>query len=184
MITNKDRSLWFGASDARFITAKNRTSKSWQNWWDVKLGLREMELHSREIDAGNAWEHKILKEVREDMRLDYQIVIEKYRLRVNLDGDHDGTIYEAKTHSSMKDFKVVSPYWKQAQVQMFAFKTKKLYIVAYGLIDSEYSNYHTAVDPKRITFHKVEYDKQWINSVFLPNLKELCRALRKGRFPA
>lgn len=183
MITNKDRSGWFGASDGRFITAKNRDTKSWHTWWNVKLGYQENELHSKAIDAGNAWEHKVLLDVDANMRLDHQIEIEKYRLRVNLDGDKDGTIYEVKTHNFLRDFKVVSPYWKQAQVQMYAMKTKKLYIVAYGLIDSEYKCYTTAVDPKRITFHPVEYDKQWINNVFLPNLKELCRALRKGRFP-
>lgn len=183
MITNYDRSGWFGASDTRMVTAKNRTTKSWIDWWEVKLGLKEAtELHTKAIDAGNAWEHKILNAVDPDMRKDHQIIIEKYRLRVNYDGDKDGTIYEVKTHNFMKEFKVVSPYWKQAQVEMYAMKTQKLYIVAYGLIQEEYENYSLPIDDKRITFHPVEYDRQWIQNEYLPKLKECCRALRKGRF--
>lgn len=184
MITNHDRSGWFGASDTRFVVAKNRDTKSWLNWWSVKLGLQEQpELRSEAIAAGTAWEHKILDAVNPAIRKDHQICIEKYRLRVNYDGDLNGTIYEVKTHNFLKEFAVTRPYWTQAQVEMFAMKTDKLYIVAYGLIAEEYKDYSGKVDDGRLDYFKVEYDRGWIQNEYLPNLKELCRALRKGRFP-
>lgn len=183
MITNHDRSGWFGASDTNYVIAKNRLTKSWQNWWLEKLDLYKNEFSSKAMAAGSAWEHKILDAVDSTIRKDHQIIIEKYRLRVNYDGDKDGTIYEVKTYSQTKEFKVTTGYWRQSQVEMYAMKTKKLYIVAYGLIPEEYDNYFLPVDDKRIKFYPVEYDKQWIQNEYLPKLKELCRALRKGRFP-
>lgn len=92
MIANKDRSGWFGASDSRFVVAKNRTSKSWLEWWNEKLGYQTREIHSEAIAAGTAWEHKILDAVDPAIRKDHQVLIEKYRLRINYDGDKDGTI--------------------------------------------------------------------------------------------
>lgn len=183
MITNHDRSGWFGASDSKFVMAKRRDTKSWLEWWNEKLGYSQREIHTEAMAAGTAWEHKILDAVNPAIRKDHQIVIEKYRLRVNYDGDLDGTIYEVKTHNFLKEFKVTNPYWMQCQVEMYAMKTKKLYIVAYGLIAEEYKDYSLPVDDKRIDFHRVEYDKDWINNEYLPRLKELCRALRKGRMP-
>lgn len=188
MITNPDRSGWFGASDSRFMVAKNRTSKSWLEWWNEKLGYQAREIHSEAIAAGTAWEHKILDAVDPAIRKDHQVLIEKYRLRVNYDGDKDGTIYEVKTHNFLKEFKVTNPYWYQAQAEMYAWKLKygqvpRLYIVAYGLIEQEYKDYSGRVDDSRIEMYQVEYDKAFIQDRYLPNLKELCRALRKGRFP-
>lgn len=183
MITNQDRSGYVGASDTRFVVAKNRTTKSWLAWWSEKLGLQVQEIHTEAMSAGTAWEHKILNAVDSAIRKDHQITIEKYRLRVNYDGDKDGTIYEVKTHNFLKEFKVTRPYWMQAQVEMYAMKTDKLYIVAYGLIDEEYKDYSGKVDDKRIKFYPVKYDKGWIQNEYLPRLKELCRALRKGKFP-
>lgn len=183
MITNHDRSGWFGASDTRFVVAKRRDTKSWLEWWNEKLGHSKREIHTEAMAAGTAWEHKILEAVNPAIRKDHQITVEKYRLRVNYDGDLDGTVYEVKTHNFLKGFSVTKPYWMQAQVEMYAMKTKKLYIVAYGLIAEEYKDYSGEVDDKRIDFHKVEYDKGWIQNEYLPRLKELCRALRKGRIP-
>ncbi len=194
MIHNPDRSGWFGASDTNFVIAKNRNTKSWQNWWLEKLDLHKNEFSSKAMAAGSAWEHKILDAVDPAIRKDHQITIEKYRLRVNYDGDKDGVIYEVKTYDFNKGFKYADktkdlkrlrndPYWRQSQVEMYAMKTTKLYIVAYGLIPEEYDNYFLPVDDKRIKFYRVEYDKQWIQNEYLPNLKDLCRALRKGRFP-
>ncbi len=180
---NPDRSGWFGASDTNFVVTKNRDTKSFYYWWLEKLDLHKNEFTSKAMAAGTAWEHKILDAVDPTIRKDHQIVIEKYRLRVNYDGDKNGTIYEVKTHSQDKEFKVTTRYWRQAQVEMYAMKTTNLYIVAYGLIPEEYDNYFLPVDDKRIKFYRVEYDKQWIQNKYLPNLKDLCRALRKGRFP-
>ena len=189
MITNPDRSGWFGASDTRFVVAKNRNTKTWLNWWSVKLGLQEAtEIHTMAMDAGTAWEHKVLNAVNPSIRKDHQICIDKYRLRVNYDGDIDNRIYEVKTHNFLKDFKVTNPYWKQAQAEMFAWKLKygvvpNLYIVAYGLVEQEYKDYSGKVDEGRLDYFPIEYDRGWIHGEYLPNLKELCRALRKGRFP-
>ena len=183
MIKNQDRSGWFGASDTRFVVAKRRDTKSWLTWWNEKLGYQVQDIHTQAMDAGTAWEHKILDAVDPAIRKDHQITIEKYRLRVNYDGDKDGTIYEIKTHNFLKEFKVTRPYWMQAQVEMYAMKTDKLYIVAYGLIDEEYKDYSGKVDDGRMKFYPVEYDKHWIQNEYLPKLKELSRALRKGRFP-
>lgn len=189
MITNLDRSGWFGASDTSYVIRKDRTTKSWLEWWDVKMGRREApQLHTREIDAGTAWEHKILEEINPKIRKDFQIKIDKLGLRVNYDGDLDNTIYEVKTHNYLKEFKMPNAYKHQAYVEMFAWKKHfgklpKLYIALYSLIDSEYENYSTAVDSNRISFYEVKYDKSWINGVYLPNLKELCRAMRKGGIP-
>lgn len=98
------------------------------------------------------------------------------------------TIYEVKTHNFMKDFKVTKPYYYQCQVEMFAWKLDtgkipRLYIAAYGLIEQEYEDYSGRADEKRISFHKIDYDKEFINSIYLPSLKQLCKALRKGKFP-
>lgn len=193
MITNHDRSGWFGASDSKFVMAKRRDTKSWLEWWNEKLGHSQRDVHTEAMAAGTAWEHKILDAVNPAIRKDHQIVIEKYRLRVNYDGDLDGTIYEVKTHNFLKEPSFIDretgevntkhPVWKQCQVEMYAMKTKKLYIVAYGLIAEEYKDYSLPVDDKRIDFHRVEYDKQWTHNEYLPRLKELCRALRKGRIP-
>ncbi len=183
MIHNPDRSGWFGASDTNFVVTKNRDTKSFYYWWLEKLDLHKNEFTSKAMAAGTAWEHKILDAVDPTIRKDHQIIIEKYRLRVNYDGDKNGTIYEVKTHSQDKEFKVTTRYWRQAQVEMYAMKTTNLYIVAYGLIPEEYDNYFLPVDDKRIKFYRIEYDKGWIQNEYLPRLKELCRALRKGRFP-
>lgn len=183
MITNHDRSGWFGGSDTRFVMAKRRNTRSWLEWWNEKLGYLERSIHTEAMAAGTAWEHKILDAVNPAIRKGHQICIEKYRLRVNYDGDLNGTIYEVKTHNFLKEFTVTRPYWMQAQVEMYAMKTDKLYIVEYGLIREEYDNYFLPVDDKRIHFHPVEYDKDWIQNEYLPRLKELCRALRKGRIP-
>ena len=163
--------------------AKRRNTRSWLEWWNEKLGYLERNIHTEAMAAGTAWEHKILDAVNPAIRKDHQICIEKYRLRVNYDGDLDGTIYEVKTHNFLKEFTVTKPYWMQAQVEMYAMKTKKLYIVSYGLIAEEYKDYSGKVDDNRIDYHPVEYDKDWIQNEYLPRLKELCRALRKGRIP-
>lgn len=183
MIHNQDRSGWFGASDTSYVIAKRRDTKSWQNWWLEKLGLHKNEFTNKAMAAGTAWEHKILDAIDPDIRKDHQITVEKYRLRVNYDGDKDGTIYEVKTHSQDKEFKVTTGYWRQAQAEMYAMKANKLYIVAYGLIPEEYDNYFLPVDDKRIKLYAVKYDKQWVQQKYLPKLQELSRELGEGRFP-
>ena len=72
---------------------------------------------------------------------------------------------------------------------MYAYKEsyddfKQLYIVSYPLYPDEYyTEQEIAVDPSRIKFTPVKYDKHFIKDEYLPELKYLARCLRKGRMP-
>ena len=41
MIKNQDRSGWFGASDTSMVITKNRDTKTFKQWWSVKMGEME-----------------------------------------------------------------------------------------------------------------------------------------------
>lgn len=194
MIDNFDRSGYFGASDTSMVIADNRQTKTWRQWWLVKLGEMESTFSgSIYTEAGNKYEHRILKAISEEITLDRQIIIEKLKLRVNYDGDLDSTIYEVKTHKAEKDFEISKQYWRQAQVEMYAYKTmekelelppfKKLYIVSYPLYPDEYYTHREdiSIDMKRVKFNPVKYDKQFVKGEYLPKLKECARALKKGK---
>lgn len=180
MISNKDRSGWFGGSDTSYIVG-NWETDSFKFWWLEKLGLKTNALNNKAMKCGNAFEHKILDCI--GCRKDYQIIIPKLHLRVNYDGDKDGTIYEVKTHKAEKPFKVSKAYWRQAQVEMYAMNTKTLYIVSYALTEQEYLNYFTPIEVERIKYHKVEYDEDFINNEYLPKLKKLGEHLERGEMP-
>lgn len=194
MINDFDRSGYFGASDASMVIADNRNTKSWRQWWLVKLGEMENTFSgSIYTEAGNKYEHRILKAISEDITMDRQIIIEKLKLRVNYDGDLDGTIYEVKTHKAAKEFEISKQYWRQAQVEMYAYKTmekelelppfKGLYFVSYPLYPDEYYTEQDAIeiDMNRVKFSPVKYDKQFVKGVYLPKLKECAKALKKGK---
>ena len=196
MIHSNDRSGYFGASDTKHVVASNRQTATWKRWWDVKLGKMENENYETKYTrAGNKYEHPILQSINEDMYLDGQIIHEKYKIRVNYDGFHKGTIYEVKTHKLENDFEITNAYWQQCQVEMFVYQEmnqswflppfKKLYLVSYGLMPDEYDAPwdKVQVDANRVVFHPVAYDKAWIKGEYLPKVKELARALKKGKFP-
>lgn len=183
-----------GASDTSMVIADNRQTKTWRQWWLVKLGEIESTFRgSIYTEAGNKYEHGILKAISEETTLDRQIIIEKLKLRVNYDGDLDGTIYEVKTHKAENDFEISKQYWRQAQVEMYAYKTmekelelppfKKLYIVSYPLYPDEYYTHREdiVIDMKRVKFNPIKYDKQFVKGEYLPKLKECARALKKGK---
>lgn len=195
MIKNQDRSGWFGASDTSMVINQNYSTKTFKQWWAVKLGEQEPDFKgSAYTDAGNKYEHPILRTINENMVLDRQICIEKFLLRVNYDGDFNGTLYEVKSHRSDKEFKITKPYWRQSQVEIYAYKMmqeelklppfKRLYIVSYGLYPDEYYKDYDEVeiDFSRIKFHEIKYDKHFIKDEYLPCLKEKARTLRKGKF--
>lgn len=195
MIASQDRSGWFGASDTNMVLATNYNTKTFINWWAVKLGEQESDFKgSIYTEAGNKYEHPILQSINENMNLDRQIIIDKHLLRVNYDGDFNGTIYEVKTHRADKEYEVSTTHWRQTQVEMYAYKTmaeelelppfKKLYIVSYALYPDEYytDSEEVEVDFSRVVFHEVKYDKSFIKGEYLPMLKEKARALRKGKF--
>lgn len=147
---------------------------------------------SKYTDAGNRYEHPILLNINENMNFDRQIKVEKYLLRVNYDGDFNGTIYEVKTHKADREYEISTSHWRQTQVEMYAYKTmaeelelppfKRLYIVSYALDPEEYYGTGADVDFNRIKFHEVKYDKNFIKGEYLPLLKEKARALKKGKF--
>lgn len=159
MIHDYDRGHWFGASDGRYIFADSQTNKSWLDWWDVKCGKAEQKFKGNMYTkAGNTFEHSILRTYDESVKFDRQIVIPPLRLRVNLDGNTEDTIYEVKTYSAGRTFEVNEAYFYQAQLQMLAWRMeqplwftteypklkptnpplKHHYILAYALYPDEY----------------------------------------------
>lgn len=181
MIQSNDRSEYIGASDTSIVVG-NWNTKTFEKWWLEKIGIYKNNLSNEAIKAGNNYEHKILNALEiENLEMDKQIIID--RLRVNLDGNTDTCIYEVKTHSVNKEFKVSKQYWRQAQVEMYASGIKKLYIVAYGLVEKDYINYFNSIDKTRLKMFEIEYDEKFINEEYLPKLKYLTMCLKEGRFP-
>jgi hypothetical protein len=178
MITNQDRSGWFGASDTHFITG-NWDTKTFKSWWLEKLGLKTNKITTKAMRVGTHYEHRILDTIS-GVRKDHQIIVKELLLRVNYDGDKDGTIYEVKTYKGK--FSVTKAYWQQAQVEMFAMNTKDLYIVSYQLTDSDYKNFFNEIDPERIGYHKIEYSEDFIRE-YLQDLKVLRKCLLDGALP-
>ena len=132
--------------------------------------------------AGNNYEHKILDSLEiEGLEKDNQFIID--RLRVNLDGNTNTCIYEVKTHNANKEFKVPKNYWRQAQVEMYASKIHKLYIVAYELNEDDYINYFNKIDKNRLQLIPIEYDENFINNEYIPKLNILIESLKNGKFP-
>lgn len=190
MIKDVTRNGWFGGSDTSMVVAKNRRTKTFRQWWSVKTGEQEPDFKGTAYtDAGNRYEHPILRSISDDVNLDRQILIDKLKLRVNYDGDLRGTIYEVKTHKASKEFEVSKAYWRQAQVEMYAYQEvyddfKQLYIVSYPLFPDEYyAENDVIVDSNRVKFTPVKYDKHFIKNEYLPELKYLARCLTKGRLP-
>jgi hypothetical protein len=181
MISEKDRSYYFGASDTDMIVGKWDT-KTFEKWWLVKLGLSKNDFSTDFTKAGNNYEHKILESLEIPIiEMDKQIIIN--RLRVNLDGNTPDCIYEVKTHQADKEFKVSKKYWRQVQVEMYASGIKKAFIVAYGLNENDYKNYFNKIDKTRLSFHEIVYDPNFINNEYLPKLDLLTDYIERGVFP-
>lgn len=181
MIQNQDRSGYIGASDTSMVVG-NWGTKTFENWWLEKLGIRKNSISNEAIKAGNNYEHKILDSLEvEGLEKDRQII--KDRLRVNLDGNTETCIYEVKTHNVAKEFKVSKQYWRQAQVEMYASNIKNLYIVAYALQEDDYRNYFNDIDKNRLELIKIDYDSEFIENEYLPALEILTKCLKEGVFP-
>lgn len=178
MIKNHDRSGWFGASDTSVIMG-NWNTETFRKWWLVKLGLRQENFSTIQMQTGTALEHRILDAIGVQKR-DRQIKKPRFRLRVNLDGESD-IIHEVKTHSS-EIFKVTKPYWQQAQVEMFAAQ-KPLEIVSYRLLPEDYTNWFLPIDIKRLKRHPIDYDSKWLECEYLPRLITLAGFLTRKEWP-
>lgn len=185
MIHDQDRSGWFGASDTATIMGSWET-ETFRRWWAVKLGIRQDHYTNAAMQAGTAYEHKILDALHVPSQ-DRQIRIHALRLRVNYDGDDPVMITEVKTHSR-PEFKVTKAYWQQCQVEMLASgwglrKRKQCRIAAYRITEAELQNYFLPVDPGRITLWPVAYDEHWVETEYLPRLRYLAGCLKTGRWP-
>jgi hypothetical protein len=189
MITSKDRSGWFGASDVDKIVG-NWNTKTWMDWWLVKMGVARNNIETIAMNAGTHKEHQILEYVSPFMETDKQILIEDLRLRINLDGNLQEHIYEVKTHSAEKVFKPSKKYIQQVNVQMYGVKYLKAYklepmadIVSYALTEDDYKNYFLPIDPERLKLHPIAYDDWWVDTTFLPRIEYLADCLIKGILP-
>lgn len=185
MISSQDRSGWLGASDTSYVMGNWQTA-TFKKWWMQKLGMNTDHFTNAAMNAGTYYEHAILDAVGAPRR-DHQILLPELKLRVNLDGDGPGKIYEVKTHSVNKPFKVTKAYWRQVQVQQYAKSVvekvvPKAVIVAYGLEEADYRNYFNDIDPARLHEYPVPYDPAFI-AEYLPRLKYLGECLEKGVFP-
>ena len=181
MIQNKDRSGWFGASDTKYIVGR-WDSDTFYKWWLVKLGVRTSNFTNRYTMAGTHYEHRILAYLG-IISMDKQYRKRRYRLRVNLDGNTSGSIHEVKTYKFENGFKITPAYENQVQVEMYGSGYRKAEIIAYGLLEEDYSNYFNDIDPMRLSFHQIDYRPDFISKIYLPNLKYLARCLRRGVTP-
>ena len=181
MISSKDRSGYFGASDVSFIVGNWKT-KTWLEWWMTKLGVRRNSIETVYMNAGTHWEHRLLEYIGCPEK-DKQIIIESLKLRVNLDGNSEDTIYEVKTYKKENGYIVPLKHKEQVWVQMYVSGIRKAYVLSYGLEPEDYKNYFRDIDPERLTLHKIEYNEQWINEVFLPKLTRLKECLKLGIIP-
>lgn len=185
MIASQDRSGWFGASDTSYIMG-NWNTKTFQNWWMTKLGIRQSHYTNEAMLAGTYYEHAILDAIGSP-RKDHQIIIPEYRLRINLDGDGVGRIDEVKTYGHEKGFKVTKGYWQQVQVQIFAklWEEKTMpeaRIWAYGLQPEDYSNFFNPIDRARLKDYPIEHDSNFVNG-YLFRVLYLKDCLERGVMP-
>lgn len=180
MIASKDRSGYIGASDTGYVMRSWETA-TFEKWWRIKQGFGESNISTEAMMAGTAYEHKILDALGlSDLEKDKQIIIG--RLRVNLDGNTPFKIYEVKTHSIEKTFKVSADYRRQVNVEMYASGIHKACIVAYGLEEEDYRNYFRPIDPARITYHEIEYDPAFI-AKYVQREQYLEECLINGTWP-
>ena len=185
MISDQDRSGWFGASDTSYIMGNWKT-KTFKNWWMSKLGINTSHFTSVAMNAGTYYEHAIL-DVIGSPRKDHQIIIPEYRLRINLDGDGIGRIDEVKTYKYERGFKVSKGYWQQSQVQMFGKKWEdgkmpEHKIWAYGLLPEDYTNFFNPIDRERLKDYPTVYDSGFIEK-YLIRVKYLVSCLERGVMP-
>jgi hypothetical protein len=181
MISNHDRSGWFGASDIDYIVGNWKT-KSFLKWWEQKLGLNTSHFSNRSMNAGTNKEHQILEYLGIPY-MDKQIKIPSLKLRVNLDGNTVDEIHEVKTYAWEKGFKVPLKYKRQIWVQMYVTGWRKAYIQAYGLKEEDYKNYFLPIDKDRLQTIPIEYNEDFIQNEFLPKIKYLAKCLEEGCLP-
>lgn len=192
MISDNDRSYWFGASDSQKIINPNHSSKTWQKWWRIKQGTEKPDfIGNVYTEAGTRFEHPILECFDKSINKDRQLFLEDLRLRVNYDGDKDGIIYEVKTHGINKPFEITPYIEAQVQTEIYVWKQCRedfngLYIISYGLLEEDYRNMNPTVediDYDRIKVKEVKYKKGQAKKI-IKSLKPLVEELDKMRKPS
>ena len=182
MIHDYDRSGYIGASDVRYVMGRWQ-GKTFENWWMEKLGIRCKGYCNRFMEAGNAWEHRILESLHiPGMELDRQFIREELKLRVNLDGNTRDKIYEVKTYRLKNGFKPTKWHIWQVQVQMLGSGIREGEILYYGLREQDYACVGL-VDPNRLHRVPVAFDPAWLNHCYLPRHRELVRAMLGREYP-
>lgn len=189
MISDSDRSYWFGASDSYKVITPNHNTKTWQEWWATKMGVAPSEfLGNVYTEAGLKFEHPILDCFDKTINKDRQLYLEDLRLRVNYDGDKDGNIFEVKTHRADKPFEITPYIMAQVQTEMYVWKQtrddfNRLYILSYGLTEDDYRTDNPIVDFDRIKVQEVKYNKGHVKR-FLKCLKPLVEELDEMSKPS
>ena len=180
MIHSNDRSYYIGASDTDYVM-RSWTTRTFERWWLIKQGYITDDIKTDAMLAGTYYEHRILDALDiPGMEKDRQII--KGRLRVNLDGCTNDTIYEVKTHRADKPFSVPTGYRRQVNVEMYAFGIRNAYIVAYGLTDEDYKNFYNEIDMLRLQLFPIAYGPEFILK-YEARMFYLSDCLRLGKFP-
>lgn len=188
MIKNKDRSKWFGASDTAIIMSDFDT-KTFRKWWLTKLGVVSNNFSNIYTFVGSEKEHAILRRIAQntgrEIKLDEQIKIRRYRLRVNFDGTTKDSIEEVKTTMLEKVDKALNneAYIQQVNVEMFAKKLDSAELWVYGLVDDDYKNVFLEIDNERLFKKVVKRDNEFL-ARYLQRLKYLCYCLKKRLMPS
>lgn len=185
MITNKDRSGWFGASDANIICGSWDT-KTFMNWWMVKMGVMVNSYSNAYMEAGNILEHSIIdkiaeitgRKIKKGKRPIYDF---KYRLRVNYDGLCENVI-EVKTTQEMYHN---VPLMHRRQTQILMFKTGRDLCEewVYELLPGEHLKpYYLDIDPERLKPFYIDRDDDFIDG-YLDVARYLKSCLKQRKFP-
>ena len=183
MLKNKNRSLWLGASDTHFVMS-NWETKTFMQFWLIKIGIANKEFKNIYTLAGNAYERRIAQSLGLKMKFDRCVKLSQLRLRVNLDSETKDCIYEIKTHKTTeKKWQPPTAYWQQCQVQMFATNKHKCKLVAYPMEEGNYDNFFLEIDKDKVEIFDIPYDENWINNEYLPRLKYLASCLKKRKTP-
>lgn len=183
MLKNLDRSRWIGGSETHYVMS-NWQTKTFMQFWLLKLGIQDNKFSNVYTMAGNAYERKIAESLGLKMKFDRCIKLPKLRLRVNLDAETKDCIYEIKTHKATeKEWRPPTSYIQQCQVQMFATGKHKCKLVAYPMKEENYDNFFLEVDKDKVEVFEIAYDEHWIQTEYLPRLMYLAECLKKRKTP-
>lgn len=186
MITNTDRSGWFGASDTHILMG-NWETETFKKFWLVKLGVIQDNFSNRYTEAGNLLEIPIIRAIERSegrkIKLGRRPVYRKdILLRANYDGLCD-TVVEIKT--SKNGFRdVPKSYWMQCQALLLATKRKEAELYMYKMEEIDYiCPWYADIDVRRLKKFSIPLDVKWIEEIYFPRMRYLAHCLRERRYP-